>query len=236
MRDKIYLLSVEELLPGMYREETFQGAAAWLDDTRRGKLEHLGQKEAKAASIGAGLLLQKAAADWEDLEEGRGGGPDKATEYSSQVQEYGVSQLLEELAGQRKKPIQLSYVYGPGGKPFFRDFPLFFSLSHSGGYVLCAVSGRETGADIQKVQSVDTGKLAARFFAAEECEILGQCRTAQESQHCFYRLWTRKEALGKLTGRGVAEVLGQNVWQDGDCIWLELSCPPGYQGAVCTWK
>ena len=95
------------------------------------------------------------------------------------------------------------------GKPYFRDLPVYFNLSHSGEYVLCAVSTEEIGADIQQHCGKDVGKLARRFFPEREWTALE--RAGEERERLFYRLWARKEAYGKLTGKGVADALGVDL-------------------------
>ncbi|MBR3290034.1 MAG: hypothetical protein IKI63_04570, partial [Clostridia bacterium] len=73
------------------------------------------------------------------------------------------------------EPDELAFAYNDAGKPFLRHPDnVCFSLSHSGDYVLCAVSGDEIGCDIQKITDVRLA-LAKRFFAAEEFEaVAGQ--------------------------------------------------------------
>ncbi len=269
MRDHSYLLCIRELL---WQEALARRAEKWLDDTRRRQAACRKTAAARAASVGAGLLLQKAVADYQRAagvgDSGARGRLLQQPEASSQaayslapghcpVQHLSVSQLLWELEAGQLEPFPLSYTYGPCGKPYLEGIPLFFSLSHSGEYVLCAVSEKDIGADIQKMQPVDYGKLAGRFYAREECSLLEQCATNEEGQVLFYRLWARKESLGKLTGQGVAGVLDKPVWPEGAWerqvaaygaraegkpdeggpegiyIWQDLPCPLGYQAAIC---
>ncbi len=271
MEDRIYLLWIGELLrekPEAQEKQDIwerqrvqeiqdaqevlaQKAAGWIDGTRRQKAARMRTEGARAACMGAGLLLQKGMADYLY----RGDSPTAAPgSQACRILRLEVSQLLEELETQLSAPVPLSYTYGPQGKPYLAGGPFFFSLSHSGDYVLCAVSGQEVGADIQKMQQADYGKLASRFFAGEECRLLEQCRSEEDRRMLFYWLWTRKEALGKLTGRGVAKVLARSVCgkpvdsgkipgggqETGDApgasalCWTKVPCPSGYQAAVCT--
>lgn len=149
----------------------------------------------------------------------------------------GVLCTVSGLASQLKAPLALTYRYGEKGKPFFKEIPLFFSLSHSGDYVLCAVSRREIGADIQKLQPVDVLKLSRRFYSEPECLALERCADEKEMQRLFFELWSRKEAWGKLTGKGVAAVLGQDL-RSGKAVqdieWAAASPPEGYTVAACV--
>lgn len=123
------------------------------------------------------------------------------------LKRYSVKKLLESLYG--KPPAPIAYVYGKEGKPYFRDLPFYFNLSHSGDYVLCAVSSAEIGTDIQQHCGKNVERLARRFFTEREAAALEQAGEERETrERLFYRLWARKEAYGKLTGKGIVWALG----------------------------
>lgn len=95
------------------------------------------------------------------------------------------------------------FSYGENGKPFIKgEENIFFNLSHSGERVLCAVSSKEVGCDVEKVKSVDL-KIAKRFFFAEEYEAIKAQKTPEEQKDMFFRLWTLKESFMKATGLGM---------------------------------
>lgn len=79
------------------------------------------------------------------------------------------------------------------GKPFFPDFPQhWFSLSHSGGYALCALSDAgPVGVDIEVVRPHREGLPQYAFTEEELAEFDG-------SWEDFARLWTRKESRCKM--------------------------------------
>ncbi len=81
------------------------------------------------------------------------------------------------------------------GKPYFAELSVKFSVSHSGGRVILAVSDKEIGADIQKINP-RAMRVAERFFTESECEYVGG-----EVQR-FFEIWTKKEAYGKWLGGG----------------------------------
>lgn len=75
------------------------------------------------------------------------------------------------------------------GKPYFPERPdLFFSLSHSGSLVLCAVGSRPCGADVQEPRSLSE-KVLRRCFAPEEL-----------AESDPVSLWCLKESFIKLNG------------------------------------
>lgn len=213
---RIYLMNVRELTEDCPEGPLFAESMKKVDETRRRKAKKAGTAEGKAACLGAGLLLQKAVRDWEQKECQI---PAKALE----CQDCTVRELLLESHGVRP----LTYRYGQNGKPYFEDIPLYFSISHSGDYVLLAVSGQEIGADIQKMRDFQVEKLASRFFAPEESE--------QKDEAGFFRLWVRKEAWGKLTGQGVFRVLEERP-DHSRLYWRQIAVPEGYVAALCGYR
>lgn len=83
--------------------------------------------------------------------------------------------------------------------------PAAASISHSGRMVLCA-AGRvaQLGVDVEEVRArSDWQGLAARVLHPEERERLALLPEALRWEG-FYRAWTRKEALAKALGSGLA--------------------------------
>ena len=87
------------------------------------------------------------------------------------------------------------------GKPFPLSSELHVSLSHSGGFVSAAVSDVPVGLDIQTLRSISPGVLR-RCFSPEEREWISHAGE-EEGRKRAMRLWTMKEARGKLSGAGV---------------------------------
>lgn len=229
---EIYFLYIDELIREDNESRTKE-LLFKLDADRQEKVLSAKLPRAKAAELGAGLLLQKAAQDWQKQKTNYGADRGPSLEESPD----GVFYTVTELASQLAEPLALTYRYGEQGKPYFREIPLFFSLSHSGEYVLCAVSCREIGADIQKLQPAEVWKLAKRFYAESECLALEQCISEEERRRLFFALWSRKEAYGKLMGTGVAAVLGEDMGSKAappDIEWAAVSPPEGYTMAVCV--
>lgn len=228
----IYLLDVGELIQDRVEAQS-ASMLRKVDETRRERVIAAKTPQGRAAQLGAGLLLQRAVRDWQE-KSGADALEDKPGQ-EPRIQRLEVRSLISEV----RFPLALTYRYGSQGKPYFKEFPLFFSLSHSGEYVLCAVSRREVGADIQRLTSVNELKLANRFFSEPESRVLERCESASERRRLFFGFWTRKEAWGKLTGEGVAAVLrkdmqGADAGQDME--WTDFVPPEGYAAAVCQFR
>ncbi|WP_415140530.1 4'-phosphopantetheinyl transferase family protein [Nocardioides sp.] len=81
---------------------------------------------------------------------------------------------------------------------------LEFNLSRSGEHAVLAVSGRAVGVDIEWVRpDVDWQGLGGHAFTSQEMEWL-RARPSVTSDFDAARLWTRKEAVLKLTGSGLS--------------------------------
>jgi 4'-phosphopantetheinyl transferase len=84
---------------------------------------------------------------------------------------------------------------------------LKFNLSHSGQKVLIAVTkANEVGADIEIIQPQSRMHVAERYYSASEVEQL-RSLAPEEQTAMFYRIWSKKEAIVKANGQGLAEQL-----------------------------
>lgn len=81
--------------------------------------------------------------------------------------------------------------YSDRGKPLIPGEGRWLSLSHSGGYALCALSECPVGVDIELVKPHRPG-LPAFCFAEEEMPLF------DGTDGSFTRLWTLKESFCKL--------------------------------------
>ncbi len=98
-------------------------------------------------------------------------------------------------------------------KPYFSKYPLHFSLSHIDGISVCAISDAPVGVDIewfdQERSFIDVSR---RFFSPDEQKLIEE---SQAPAFDFYSLWTKKEALAKLTGEGLISVCSAKHCNEG---------------------
>lgn len=89
------------------------------------------------------------------------------------------------------------------GKPCFGcPSGLYFNLSHSGEYVLAAVSGKPVGCDIERIRP-GVMKLAKRIYLPEEYEDIASQDGEEAQEARFFYYWTLKESFMKVTGLGM---------------------------------
>ena len=94
----------------------------------------------------------------------------------------------------------LDIAAGENGKPFLKSGACFFSLSHSADALLCALCGKEIGADIQQKTPAQSAVIK-RFFTAQEQAYICD---APDPDAAFTEIWTKKESRCKQDGRGLA--------------------------------
>ncbi len=112
---------------------------------------------------------------------------------------------------------------GEKDRPFIND-KIDFNISHSGEYVICAITQHaKVGIDIEKHRILKYN-IAGRYFNEFECnEIIG----SENPQKTFFDFWSIKESAIKCDGRGV-EVLSETHVLSSDTKHLlnsdELYC------------
>lgn len=90
------------------------------------------------------------------------------------------------------------------GRPFLKQALINnfdFNISHSGDYVVLALSDQRLGIDVEKIRPVDF-KIAETCFHDKESEHLN--RDPEKQLENFYKLWTLKESFIKAVGEGLS--------------------------------
>lgn len=104
-----------------------------------------------------------------------------------------------------------------------------FNLSHSGDYVICVVSERAVGCDIEQIK--EAPKLVEeRAFSVEENAYL-KLFSGDAYNREFFRLWTKKESFLKMKGIGIRVPL--QTLEMTECYFEEYEIS-GYQMTVCA--
>lgn len=99
------------------------------------------------------------------------------------------------------KPV---FEYGSNGKPAIAGHPeIHFNISHCREAVVCILSDSPVGIDVENIREYDDDLARYTMNDAEMDAILHAKEPAVE----FIKLWTRKEAVLKLTGEGISNDL-----------------------------
>lgn len=99
---------------------------------------------------------------------------------------------------------QFEWEYGEHGKPSLKGLQhIHFNISHCPRAIAVAVASEPIGIDVEKFHKADVA-LLERCMNPEERMQIAQSPNVQEA---FTALWTRKEAVFKLTGTGITDNL-----------------------------
>ncbi len=118
------------------------------------------------------------------------------------------------------------------GKPYFENSDFDFNIAHSGAIIFCAgVQKARLGVDIEKEEDRDFNAMREYFCQREWNLITASINSKAE----FYKIWARKEACIKATGRGLSQPLDEIDVSDNEVIldgirWFlqDVFIKPGY--------
>lgn len=112
-----------------------------------------------------------------------------------------LCEALRKEYGITEKPI---FEYGIHGKPFIIGYPdIHFNISHCREAVLCVISSRPVGVDVESIRSYKDSLVEYTMNPQE----IAQINQAPRPEVEFVRFWTMKEAVLKLSGEGISKDL-----------------------------
>lgn len=140
---------------------------------------------------------------------------------------------------------QIKFITNQYGKPYLKGFSQFdFNISHSGDWVVCAVSDKGIGIDVEQIKPVNL-HIAKRFFSKTEyIDLTAKPVSLQEDY--FYNLWTLKESYIKYKGKGLSMPLDSFAFvihedkieltsQDRDKLYFKLNfLDHAHKAALCS--
>jgi 4'-phosphopantetheinyl transferase len=152
-------------------------------------------------------LYDRCYAVLDDTEKERAMHYRQAADRQRYVIQHGLLRVL--LGWYFNKPLfSDAFRYGEHGKPYLMAddaHRCFFSLSSSSGTFLIAIGDKEIGIDMEQSRpDFDYQDIAIQYFSKEEQIYIA---TSAHPEQTFFLLWTRKEALLKVTGKGINEDL-----------------------------
>ena len=130
---------------------------------------------------------------------------------TKRLQKIAADMLCRQMLAQASgvAPENISFNKNPNGKPYAENINFNFSISHCGNLVVCAVSKKEIGVDIEKIRDIRL-KAAEKFAAPNELEYIGN------NLERFFEIWTLKEAFFKCKGTGLgADIKSVSFELDG---------------------
>lgn len=128
------------------------------------------------------------------------------TELYSVLKEGDMYEKVKELSS-RHIAAPTEILRTKNGKPYFKDNPLFFSLTHSGRHALVVFCDKPVGVDLETFKKRTYGHIISRFSERERAEIC--------DERSFLSHWTVREAFIKMKGGTIAEYLKRLEYHDG---------------------
>ena len=139
-----------------------------------------------------------------------------------------LRRALKEVYGIDENP---ELIEQEGGKPMLKDHPeIHFNLSHCKAGVACVVGDEPVGVDIDRIRNYNA-QLARHTMNDNE---LQEIENNADEARAFIRLWTKKEALLKLTGEGIRSDLKSVLNREN--MHFDVAEEADYVCTVATFK
>lgn len=119
------------------------------------------------------------------------------------MSEIFVRYCIQKVTGYKLCDIKIEK--GENGKPYASNFSkLYFNLSHSQNLVICVISKKQVGVDVEFIKEYTVSEKLKSFFSNLEWKYI---QSFENKAHPFYELWTLKESYLKYLGVGLKKSL-----------------------------
>lgn len=132
---------------------------------------------------------------------------------------------------------------------------IYFNMSHSKDYAICAICDKPVGVDVECVKTKDVAHMD-KILHETENKILGFITNSEEQKHYFYECWVTKESYLKNLGCGLTvrprdfyveeDTLETNnselkkryvhVYKANEILNADWHFDASYRMAICTQK
>lgn len=102
-------------------------------------------------------------------------------------------------------PASIRFERTEDGKPYALGLGAHFNVSHSGHFVVCGVSDKPVGIDIEQMRPVRE-KLVKKVCTDAELSWYQEAESTEEATRRFFQIWTSKEAYFKWAGTGITDL------------------------------
>ncbi len=136
----------------------------------------------------------------------------------------------------------IKITYNEHGKPALPVDNIHFNLSHSGDWIICVITDKPVGIDIERVGKFRPA-VAKRLFSTDEYKAL-MTHQGNARVDYFYTLWTLKESYSKAIGRGLTmpfndfsikkSQLDQLFKTNDHYLLKQYNIDPTYKLAICS--
>lgn len=104
----------------------------------------------------------------------------------------------------KKNISEINYQFNEFGKPYLKDLPFHFNISHTENSIAICIGPKPMGVDIEMIRNTTLFEPVAvsQYHPNERTMLL-----ANDNDETFLSIWTRKEALLKAAGTGLNDEL-----------------------------
>lgn len=130
---------------------------------------------------------------------------DRQIEYSKMAKEEDkinciLAFLILKKYYKNSKNNDLNFLYTSKGKPYFKDNPIFFNISHSKNIVAVGISEKfNIGIDVEKIENVDKDIINILYSNIEK----EKYKESLLDKKTYYKTWVMKESYSKMLGLGL---------------------------------
>lgn len=107
-----------------------------------------------------------------------------------------LAQLYQAETGEALPPILTT----PRGKPYLKNSPFHFSISHTSRHAFCVLAKENIAIDAEELDRNVNLALAEKILSPSE---KAQFDAAEDKRGALLTFWVLKEAAAKLTGQGL---------------------------------
>ncbi|MET4559493.1 4'-phosphopantetheinyl transferase family protein [Lysinibacillus parviboronicapiens] len=141
----------------------------------------------------------------------------------------------------------IQFEYNNYGKPLLKNSSIKFNISHSGDWVVCAVSNFLVGIDIEEIRSYNVSAIKDSLTANEFNTLIDLSKNDRST--FFFNLWTLKESYIKAVGKGLSiplksisfemndnEIIFTNRYNNDTFNFKQYEIDNRYKLSVCNEK
>jgi len=153
--------------------------------------------------------------------------------------DYSIAHSLLRDALSQYRPTYLpaawQFEINPFGKPSIHKSQrsggtMEFSLSHTRGFVACAIAPVRIGIDVERLdREIEVLDIVTQHFSASEAAALHRLPSIEHRDR-FFQLWTLKEAFFKALGCGISDRLDTAIFDLENPGAIKFQAPHG----ICT--
>ena len=98
---------------------------------------------------------------------------------------------------------KLDFYLNDYNKPYIKNKTIFYNISHSSLYVICGISKKEIGIDIEKIRQIDLRTINQFATQNEKKYILSNDKDIEKR---LFEIYTLKEAYFKMLGTNLSNI------------------------------